>query len=249
MKKYIAYTRVSTKRQGVSGLGLEAQRQIILNYVPENSVIEWFEEKKSGKDLNELPMLNKAKEMAKANNATLVIAKTDRLRNTSQALDLVDELGANGVFFCNVGENADKFMLTIYFAFAERERTETSIRTKLALESKRKRGEITGGSKESWGKNSGMNEEERKEYRSNLLEDARYKSAKSKKESAKNNPTNKQFWDKYRIYDSMRDKSEKIDYNDFASFLNKEGVLTQGGKQFDYFSAGNTLRRLQRMYK
>lgn len=131
--KYIAYIRVSSEKQGRSGLGLQAQKEIIKHNVGEENIIEWYEEVHSGKNLDSLPMLNRAKERAKKEGYILVIAKTDRLRNTQQALDLVDELSPTGVFFCNVSRNADKFMLTLFFAFAEKERLEISIRTKAAL--------------------------------------------------------------------------------------------------------------------
>ena len=137
--KYIAYIRVSTEKQGKSGLGLEAQKEIIKHYVDETGIVAWYEEVHSGKDLNMLPELQKAKEICLREGYTLVIAKTDRLRNTQQALDLVEEMGKQ-VFFCNIGQNADKFTLTLFFAFAERERTETSIRTRAALQAKKDQG-------------------------------------------------------------------------------------------------------------
>lgn len=132
-QKYIAYTRVSSQKQGRSGLGLQAQKEIIKHNVGEENIIAWYEEVHSGKNLDSLPQLIIAKERAKKENYVLVIAKTDRLRNTQQALDLVDELKPEGVFFCNVGRNADKFLLTLFFAFAEKERLEISIRTKAAF--------------------------------------------------------------------------------------------------------------------
>lgn len=131
--KYIAYIRVSTSKQGHSGLGLEAQKEIIAHNVENENVEEWYVEVHSGKNLHRLPQLIAAKQKAKEKGYVLIIAKTDRLRNTQQALDLVDELTPQGVWFCNVGRNADKFMLTLFFAFAEKERLEISIRTKAAL--------------------------------------------------------------------------------------------------------------------
>lgn len=70
-------------------------------------------------NIEALPQLQKAKDHARKEEAMLVIAKADRLRNTPQILDLVDEMSAEKVFFCNVGRNADKFTLTLFFAFAD----------------------------------------------------------------------------------------------------------------------------------
>lgn len=138
--KYVAYYRVSTDKQGESGLGLEAQQTIIRYFANgEENIIAWYEEVHSGKDLNDLPQLQKAKEHAKQAGAILILAKTDRLRNTQQALDLVDEMTSRGVVFCDV-PNADKFTLTLFFALAERERLITAIRTKAALAEKKKQG-------------------------------------------------------------------------------------------------------------
>lgn len=138
--KYIAYIRVSSEKQGRSGLGLEAQKEIIIHNVGKENVVAWYQEVHTGKNLNNLPRLIEAKEREKKEGCVLVVAKTDRLRNTQQALDLVDELTPSGVFFCNVGRNADKFMLTLFFAFAEKERLEISIRTKAALSVLKSRG-------------------------------------------------------------------------------------------------------------
>ena len=143
-KKYVAYLRVSTERQGRSGLGLAAQREIIIHNVGEDSVVKWYEEVHSGKNPRTLPVLTRAKQYAKSHGCVLILAKTDRLRNTQQALDLVDELTPQGVFFCNVGPNADKFMLTLFFAFAEKERLEISIRTKAALRVLKEKGARLG---------------------------------------------------------------------------------------------------------
>lgn len=99
MDKYIAYLRVSSLKQGRSGLGLEAQKDIITHNVGKENVVEWYQEVYTGKSLIHLPKLIEAKERAKSNGYILVMAKTDRLRNTQHALDLVDELTPSGVLF------------------------------------------------------------------------------------------------------------------------------------------------------
>lgn len=82
--KYIAYVRVSTEKQGRSGLGLEAQKAIIRQNAGEENIIAWYEEVQTGKNLDNLPQLNIAKNRAKAEGCILIVAKTDRLRNTQK---------------------------------------------------------------------------------------------------------------------------------------------------------------------
>ena len=87
---YVAYLRVSTQRQGTSGLGLQAQQEIIRNYLNGDSPIAEFIEVESGRK-SDRPKLHKALELCKKKKATLIVAKMDRLsRNvafTSQLLD------------------------------------------------------------------------------------------------------------------------------------------------------------------
>jgi len=92
-KEYVAYYRVSTKKQGKSGLGLEAQRDTVQKFIKHNGnqIIAEFTEVESGKN-DERPELSKATEMAKEHDATLVIAKLDRLsRNVLFISQLMDE--------------------------------------------------------------------------------------------------------------------------------------------------------------
>ena len=84
MKKYISWRRVSTFKQNRSGLGLDAQKEII-RYFIERDNGEWiadYEECYTGTELSGCIELRKAIEHAKSENATLIIAKTDRFRNT-----------------------------------------------------------------------------------------------------------------------------------------------------------------------
>lgn len=134
MKKFVSWRRVSTKKQGKSTLGLEAQRDIINHFVnvENGQLIADFCEVYTGKDLNGCVELRKAIEFAKGNDAILVIAKTDRFRNTIEALQIYDEMGEGKIYFCDI-PHTDKFTLTLFFALAEREAMLVSIRTKAAL--------------------------------------------------------------------------------------------------------------------
>ena len=94
-KKYVSWRRVSTKKQGGSGLGLAAQKEII-RYFIEREGGEWvsdFEECYTGTDLSGGTELKKAIALAKDNDAVLIISKTDRFRNTIEALLVYDDMG------------------------------------------------------------------------------------------------------------------------------------------------------------
>ena len=82
MKKFVSWRRVSTKEQGRSGLGLEAQKDIIEYFVKSEGgkLINDFAEVYTGKHLDKCVELKRAIEFSKENNAILIIAKTDRFR-------------------------------------------------------------------------------------------------------------------------------------------------------------------------
>lgn len=114
-------------------MGLSAQTDIIKHFVKSENgeLIADFEEVYTGKDLRGCKELQKAIAFAKDNDATLIIAKTDRFRSTMEALQIYDQMGGN-IFFCDL-PHTDKFTLTLFFALAEREALLVSIRTKAAL--------------------------------------------------------------------------------------------------------------------
>lgn len=137
-QEYVAYYRVSTKKQGDSGLGLEAQRTYITYFYQGRTIIAEFTDIRSGKDVADRPELQKALALCRQRKAILVVAKVDRLsRNTEQALAIYRELDER-LESCDI-PNLDKFSLTLFMAIADRERVLTSIRTKVALIQKVKR--------------------------------------------------------------------------------------------------------------
>lgn len=143
--KNILYARVSTKGQGDSGLGLEAQRAIAYTFFPDIS--KEFIEVGSGKDTVNRPVLQQAIQYCLDNGAYLVVAKVDRLsRDVVDGLTILEKLGGR-IRFCDMPGDVDKFMLTLFFAFAERERMLISIRTKAALQECRKAGKKLGGTR------------------------------------------------------------------------------------------------------
>ncbi|MTI13309.1 recombinase family protein [Sansalvadorimonas verongulae] len=148
MAQYVVYRRVSTRKQGESGLGLEAQDRDIALYLQgyaedECSVLASYLEVESG-TVADRPELTKAMSQARASGATLLVAKLDRLsRKVSFIASLLDDPRLKVKVACM--PNADKFQLHIYAALAEQERDFISARTKAALREAQARGVRLGG--------------------------------------------------------------------------------------------------------
>ncbi|AMG76312.1 recombinase family protein [Sphingopyxis granuli] len=142
---FISYYRVSTQKQGRSGLGLEAQRRAVADYLNggEWELLDEFVEIESGRR-KDRPQLKAALEMCRRKKATLVIAKLDRLaRNVAFVATLLE--GRIKFICCDMPE-ADSTMLQIYSAIAEREAAKISERTKAALAAAKARGKQLGWS-------------------------------------------------------------------------------------------------------
>lgn len=145
---FIAYYRVSTDRQGKSGLGLDAQRKAVLDYLNGNGVklVEEYVEVESGKRTNR-PQLAKALDACKTHKAVLVIAKLDRL---ARNVHFVSGLMESGVEFLAVDmPEANRLTIHILAAVAEHEREMISQRTKVALAEAKRRGVKLGRAKEN----------------------------------------------------------------------------------------------------
>ena len=141
--KFVAYFRVSTDRQGKSGLGLEAQREAVMSYLNGGSwtLVGEFTEIESGKHENR-PELEKALAACKKQKAKLVIAKLDRL---SRNLAFIATLMESSVEFVAVDNpHANKLTIHILAAVAQHEREMISERTKAALAAAKKRGQRLG---------------------------------------------------------------------------------------------------------
>lgn len=151
MKKYVSWRRVSTFKQSKSGLGLEAQREIIRYFVEREGgeIIADYAECYTGTELSGCVELRKAMQHAKSEGAVLVIAKSDRFRNTVEALQVYEEMGEGNIMFCDL-PHTDKFTLTLFFALAEREALIVGIRTKQALDAKKRQGAKLGGANEKY---------------------------------------------------------------------------------------------------
>jgi DNA invertase Pin-like site-specific DNA recombinase len=150
MKPAIAYVRVSTGRQGKSGLGLEAQQAAIERFAVREgyAIASSYTEVQSGKDDDtKRPQLNAALEAARKAKAPVICAKLDRL---SRDVHFISGLMKHKVAFivADLGADTDPFMLHLYAALAEKERRMISQRTKDALASAKARGKQLGGLRE-----------------------------------------------------------------------------------------------------
>ncbi len=133
MRKFVSYCRVSTAKQGRSGLGLEAQRAAIAEYLNGGQwkLIAEYVEIETGKN-DDRPKLRQALHRAKVTGATLVIAKLDRL---SRNLRFIAELQESKVkFVCADMPDANELTIHIFASLAQHERKVISDRTKRALQ-------------------------------------------------------------------------------------------------------------------
>lgn len=151
MGNYVAYLRQSTTKQEKSGLGIEAQRNIIHSFVKEGLIIAEFVETESGKK-SDRPKLQEALALCRKTNSILIVAKLDRLsRNvafTSKLLESDVE-----IIFCDFPQ-ANRLILHIISSIAEYEANLISQRTRQSLKAKKERGVKLGKSENLMKKHS-----------------------------------------------------------------------------------------------
>ncbi len=219
---HVAYFRVSTKRQGKSGLGLESQKAIVRHY--HDDIVAEFVEVVSGKSTGNRPKLQQAIELCRDEGYTLVVAKVDRLsRNTEDTLRIYRRLDGRlrscDLPMTNGDESGFKFALTLFAAIAERERELASIRTREGIAAKRIR-------EPDW--QPGNPE--------NLTIDPKLQ-AQAKRQAA---------IDAYRTtagYVKML-KEQGLSYNHIADRLNDEGFKTRQDKPFQAMTVYRILKRV-----
>ena len=142
--RFVSYLRVSTARQGASGLGLEAQRAAVSAHLNGGNwtLLREIVEVESGKR-NDRPALAEALRLCRQQKATLVIAKLDRL---ARNVHFISGLMESGVEFLAVDmPSANRFVVHILAAVAEQETEAISKRTKAALAAAKERGTVLGG--------------------------------------------------------------------------------------------------------
>jgi len=144
MRQVVTYIRVSTQKQGRSGLGIEAQRAALARFAEAEGceILAEFVEIETGKGADALdrrPQLAAALAMARKAKVAVLVAKLDRL---SRDVAFISDLMARRVPFivAELGADADPFMLHLYAALAEKERRLISDRTRVALAAKKAHG-------------------------------------------------------------------------------------------------------------
>lgn len=223
--EYVAYYRVSTKQQGKSGLGLEAQKTAVKNFIESKGGKELpppFTEVESGKN-DQRPELKKAIERCKETGSTLLIAKLDRLsRNASFIFKLRDELQASGVDFiaCDMPE-ANTLTIGMMASMAQHEREVISKRTKEGLAEAKRNGKELGTPE-------------------NLTEEARKKAHKTISKRAR---TDKAVRHAFHFIKPLREQGES--YSSIAKKLNEEGYRTRKGKEFHAIQVSRIWKRLK----
>ncbi len=206
MTKYVAYYRVSTKAQGHSGLGLEAQRTAVAAYVKDTSfLLSEFVEVESGKR-NNRPQLLEAIAYAKAQRARLIIAKLDRLSRNAGFIFALKDSGVD--FVCADMPDANTLTIGIFATLAQHERELISTRTKAALQAKKKGGAKLGKPE-------------------NLKAVHRVKSLQVRQEMARQNENNRRA---AALIKSFRNNG--MNWLTIAGELNKAGFKTSRGKTF-----------------
>ena len=217
--KYVAYLRVSTQKQGYSGLGLEAQREIIHNYLHDTIPISEYVEVESGRKSNR-PKLKEALSQCRKEGAILIVAKLDRLARSVSFLSSLLESDVE-IVFCDFPQ-ANKMVLHIISAISQYEAELTAARTKAALQAKKARGFKLGNP----------------EHLLDKHEEAIQNSIKTCKAKADSNPNNKRAIALLRTL-----VKEEHTYQEMAEILNREGFVSSHGCSFTKSTVYKLIKR------
>lgn len=146
---FVVYIRVSTKKQGESGLGLEAQQKICGEFIKnhDGEKVAEYKDVESGTHRDRKGLAD-AVTYCKKNNCALVIAKLDRLARDVEFCFKIVNTGIE-IHFCDMPQ-VNTLLLGVFASVAQYERELTSDRTRKALAAKKERGEVTGGASDAW---------------------------------------------------------------------------------------------------
>ena len=225
--RIIAYYRVSTVRQGASGLGLEAQQEAVRAYARENrvKVLTAYTEVESGKN-GDRPELKRAIGHARRSKATLVVAKLDRLARNVAFLSGLMENGFDFVA-CDF-PNVNRLTVHVISAFAEDEARRISQRTREALAAAKRRGVLLGSARPGhW------DDPARRQARIDGLAKGRKRSAEVRRQRA-----HERVADLVAPIAKWRDAG--LSYAKIATRLTEAGHTTARGKQW----TPNAVRRV-----
>lgn len=225
--KACIYLRVSTQRQGISGLGIESQREICLNYI-QASGKEFeaeFKDVESGTH-RQRPGLLQAIDYCKEHGCELVFAKLDRLARDVEFTFRVINTGIQ-VHFCDMPQ-LNTLILGVMATVAQYERELISGRTKNALGAKRERGEETGGTNNLWGSRNGNTD------RTGAAKKAAAVSSSVRREKALKNENNRLFFEFITDWQAIHGKiTANTDFQPIADELNRRCKKTSTGLDFD----------------
>jgi len=226
--KVVSYIRVSTRRQGKSGLGLEGQQAAVSEHVARNAgtIVAEYREVETGKSKTR-PQLLKAIAHAKRSRATLVVAKLDRLARNVAFTSALMESGVDFVACDN--PHANRFTIHILAAVAEHEAEAISLRTKAALQAAKRRGTLLGSARPGhW--------DGREDKRLAGLKKARQQAAKSHREAF-----HESYADLFSVVRELRDEGRSL--QQIADELNQLGHTTRQGKAWNRVQILRVLRR------
>lgn len=220
-KTYVAYLRQSTKKQEISGLGIEAQREIIRNYLQDKTLIAEYVETESGRK-SDRPQLMEALALCRKTSSILIVAKLDRLsRNvafTSRLLESDVE-----IVFCDFPQ-ANRLILHIISSIAEYEANLISQRTRQSLQAKKNRGVRLGMASNLMSKHS------------QAIENSR----KTNKAKAGSNPNNR------RAIAMLRTLMEQdLSLSQMTTLLNDQGFVAPNGGKFQITQVKRLIDRIK----
>lgn len=221
---FVAYYRVSTREQGISHLGLDAQRQTVLDYIEKNNglLMAEFTEVKTGtmNKKSKRPDLAEAFQLVKSNNATLIVARLDRLYRD---VYFTAKLAKDGIkFVCCDMPAANEAQIGFMALMAEYEAKLASERTKAALQAKK------------------LNEPTWKPGTNNLTPEARLKSRQAISREARENVDIRKAFHFIAYL-----KTQGLTYKAIADRLNEENYRTVTGKLFHAVQVRNIWLRLK----